>query len=136
MFASLHENPLYRLFVWLGLIVSLAIFVWLAANELSTPSFMQADDFVEYWSAARLNLSGGNSYDPKQLTPLQLQTGRLEGVPLMMWNPPWTLSLVMPFGLRSYPSGRALWLLLNIGSVFFCADWFWRFFDGSARYRC
>jgi len=135
MSASLHKKPLYRLFVWLGLIVGLAVFVWLAANELSAPSFMQSDDFVEYWSAARLNLSGGNPYDPQQLTPLQLQTGRWQGIPLIMWNPPWTLALVMPFGLRSYPSGRALWLLLNIVSVFFCADWFWRFFGGSVRYR-
>ena len=117
------------------LVSSLILLFLVISHSVIQLAWIEVDDFVEYWSAGFLNLTGGNPYDPLQLEPLQSQTGRTFGVPLMMWNPPWTLALVMPFGLRNYPSGRALWLLLNIGSVFFCADWFWRFFGGSARYR-
>ena len=40
MFVSLHEKPLYRLFVWVALIVGLAALVWLVVGRLSDLSFL------------------------------------------------------------------------------------------------
>jgi len=53
----------------------------------------------------------------------------------MMWNPPWTLALVLPFSLLPYLWSRTLWFLASVLATFFCADWLWRFYDGSERLR-
>ncbi|MEW5979811.1 MAG: glycosyltransferase family 87 protein [Acidobacteriota bacterium] len=75
------------------------------------------DDFVEYWSAARLLLNGGNPYSPEQLMEVQSQAGWLGPQPVMMWNPPFTLSLVLPFGWLDYYEARRLWLLLQLSML-------------------
>lgn len=133
---SFPDRPFYYRVLILGLLlVGVIILFHLAMEQLTDPRFLFFDDFVEYWSAGKLNLTRGNPYDPNQLETLQLQTGRVENVPIMMWNPPWTLTLVMPFGAFPYPMSRVLWLLLNIGIIFWGADWAWRFYGGSEKYR-
>jgi hypothetical protein len=75
--------------------------------------------------------------------PLEKGTGR-ETFPVdssgreaavMMWNPPWTLPVVMPFGLLDARVSQLIWLLLNLGVIVFCADWAWRYYQGPAGYR-
>jgi hypothetical protein len=61
------------------------------------------DDFVEYWSAGRLSLKGAYTYSPGELLALERQAGWRYGEPTPMWNPPWTLPLIMPFGIFDYP---------------------------------
>lgn len=57
------------------------------------------NDFVEYWAAAHLLWTTNNPYAPDQLFALQRTVGWAKEVPLLMWNPPWTLSFILPFGL-------------------------------------
>lgn len=125
----------YRVAVIGALVVALVVLFWLAADILARPSFMALDDYVEYWTAARLNMTGGNPYDPDQMEALQRQIGRAEQVPIMMWNPPWTLALLMPLSLFAYPSSRLLWLLLNLGAVMWCAGWLWTCYGGAPEKR-
>jgi hypothetical protein len=47
-----------------------------------------------------------------------------------MLNPPWAVSLVMPFSLLSYPISRLAWLLFSIGTILISARLFWRFYNG------
>ena len=65
------------------------------------------DDFIEYWAAAKLTLDGENPYDPALLLPLQLANGRATDEAVMMWNPPWSLAVVLPLGLAPRPRGAA-----------------------------
>jgi hypothetical protein len=131
-----NERPLYyQVLVLIILVIGLVIFLWLAMQKLSSPSFLFFDDFVEYWSAGRLNLTGGNPYDPEQLTPIQLQTGRINGIPIMMWNPPWTLTLVMPLSWLPYSIARLLWFLLHIVILFLCLTYAWSLFGGDPDYK-
>lgn len=88
-----------------------------------------ADDYVEYWAAGRLNLSGGNPYAADQLLPLERAAGRTAET-LMMWNPPYTLALVMPLALADYPLSRLLWLLLNAGAIMAATAWWWQLIGG------
>jgi hypothetical protein len=88
------------------------------------------DDFVEYWAAGRLNLEGSNPYSPEEMLPLELQTGRRYALPLLMYNPPWTLPLVMPFGVLNYPLSRLLWFAAQTALIFFCASYIWKFYHG------
>ncbi|MCX7670900.1 MAG: DUF2029 domain-containing protein [Anaerolineae bacterium] len=92
-----------------------------------------ADDYVEYWAAGRLNLTGGNPYAADQLLPLERAAGRTAEV-LMMWNPPYTLALAMPLALADYPLSRLFWLLLNIVAVMVATSWWWRLSGGPPRY--
>src|SRR5687767_1095716 len=54
-------------------------------------------DFVQYWSAGQQTLQGKDPYDPDQL--IVIQRTMYDGVrkTIMMWNPPWTLPLTLPF---------------------------------------
>src|SRR5262245_33102016 len=82
------------------------------------------DDFVEYWSASRLLLAGKNPYSTEELRVLQRPLTGSE-TPLIMWNPPWALSVLLPFGLLDYSASRWLWLILNLGLLLLSARWLW-----------
>ena len=88
------------------------------------------NDFIEYWSAARLTLDGKNPYSPELMFEIQKPAGWLEDRPLMMWNPPWALILVLPFGLLPYPIGQAFWLMLNLAALLISIDMCWRLYSG------
>lgn len=45
-----------------------------------------------------------------------------------MWNPPWTLSFILPFGLLNFTSGQFVWLLLQVGCVLISAQALWRLY--------
>ena len=69
LISSLRKTRYYRLFILLGLIICAAMIFWLGTSIVTTPKWLQIDDFVEYWAAGDLNLSGGNPYDPAQAAP-------------------------------------------------------------------
>ncbi len=93
------------------------------------------NDFVEYWAAARVLLAGGNPYSPPTILAAEASTGFAGKRPLLMWNPPWTLPLLLPFGALSYSQASAAWLLLNLVIVFACADFLWGMYGGDPHRR-
>lgn len=99
--------------------------------RLNRPEVLGIDDFVEYWSAGRLNVTGGNPYSPAELFLLQKSVGLSGDQPILMWNPPWTLTFVMPFGLISYAPARILWLITNTLVILGCAALLWSLYGGS-----
>lgn len=133
---SLRRKPYYKVLVWTGII--LGVFVLSQQVSLFTElDYIAVDDFVQYWASGRLMLQGGNPYDPNQMIELQNATGRtnyVEGTPALMWNPPWTMPLVMPFGLFSYGLARALWFLLHLLLVFSCSQILWHLYEGSNKH--
>jgi len=124
-----------RLLKWTLLIVWIGVAGWLTAY-LANRAVLPTDDFVEYWAASRLNMTGSNPYAPDELRVLETEAGWPEDEPVvMMWNPPWTLTLIMPLGLLSYRIGRVIWLALHFVLILLCADWAWCFYGGPARHR-
>src|SRR5258706_1290146 len=94
------------------------------------------NDFVEYWAAARLFVSGGNPYAPVQLLKLEQLVGWRESAPLLMWNPPWTLSFIWPLGLLDYNIAQFIWFVLHALIIFLGAQMLWRIYGGDAlRFR-
>lgn len=93
------------------------------------------NDFVEYWSAAHLLLSGRDPYSPAAMLQVELATGFQGKQALLMWNPPWALPFVLPLGLLSYSHASSLWLLLSLIVVFASADWLWRAYGGDPKRR-
>jgi hypothetical protein len=114
---------------------------WLILTQItpapagSSPTWLDVDDFVEYWAAGRLNLTGQNPYGADELLALQRQAGRDKANPLMMWNPPPVLTLVMPFGLLDYQPARLLWLLLSLTLVLVIAHHLWGAYGGPPKLR-
>jgi hypothetical protein len=119
--------------VWLALIVALAILAYQLSGLIARPGVL-ADDYVQYWAAGRLNLSGGNPYAADQLLPLERAAGRRTEV-LLMWNPPWTLALAMPLAMFSYPTSRLMWLILSIAMILTATNWTWTLLGGSTQKR-
>src|SRR5262245_14525538 len=116
------------------------ISVWLAgllhasmafAESSAMPSQTGVRDFVEYWAASRLFLQGGNPYSPVELGQLQRLVGASDIAPLIMWNPPWALSFLVPFGLLDFSTGQFCWLLFHILLILLSAQWLWRIYGDT-----
>lgn len=90
-------------------------------------------DFVEYWSSGRLNITGGNPYDPEQMLTMELSAGWNENEALMMLNPPWVLSYAMFFGIFNYTFSRFLCYLIQTCIIFLCSILIWRIYHGDKR---
>ena len=88
-------------------------------------------DFLEYWGAARLIVTGHNPYAPEELHALQVSIGMEKNRPLMMYNPPWTLFFLLPFGLLSVSTAWPLWLTVNTASLLLSAGLLWRLYGGA-----
>ncbi|GIW80218.1 MAG: hypothetical protein KatS3mg105_2025 [Gemmatales bacterium] len=129
--APRQTNPML---VAVALAATLVALVF-AVKQLATPGVLPVDDFCEYWAAGRLNAAGRNPYDPDLLFPIQKQVGWHADKAVMMWNPPWTLTIAMPLGLLDYHVARVLWLLLNIGLILMSADRLWFLYGGDPKLR-
>jgi hypothetical protein len=92
-------------------------------------------DFVEYWAAGRLNARGQNPYDPTGLHQCERLVSPHLTEAIMMWNPPWTLSIAMPFGLLPVRLAHWLWLTLQALVIAWSALWIWSRYNGSVRRR-
>ena len=127
-------NP-RRLFTAAGIALAAVLLVQQTRHLLTDPSVWPPDDFVEYWVAARLTLDGRNPYDPAQLLPLQRAAGRDTDEAIMMWNPPWSLAVVLPLGLIPAREAQLLWLVVNLAAVGYCGDRLWLLSGGSRDRR-
>jgi len=113
-----------------GLLVGVA--AWqLRAAMLAAPVV----DLVEYWSAAHLLVRGENPYSPVQMLAMEKTAGWTQADPLLMWNPPWALPFVAPMGGLSYHTTYLLWLVLNLGIMFVCANKLWEHYGGAREKR-
>jgi hypothetical protein len=115
-------------------IVGLAV-AFLTRFQQLGPDGLYLQDFVEYWAAGHLNVSGQNPYDPTLMGELERQVRPGLGDPVMMWNPPWTLTLTMPLGLLPCHWAHFAWLILSLTILLVGADFLWRFYGGNLRYR-
>src|SRR5262245_18402912 len=76
------------------------------------PYGLYFQDFVEYWAAGHLNATGQNPYDPALMAKVEQEVRPYLGQEVMMWNPPSTLTLVMPLGLFPCHWAHLIWLIL------------------------
>src|SRR5690348_14084597 len=127
-------NP-RRLLTAAGIAVAAVVLYGQIRHLLADPTVWPPDDFVEYWAAARLTLDGENSYDRAQLLPLQRAAGRDTDKAVMMWNPPWSMAVVLPLGLLPAREAQLLWLFVNLAAVGFCGDRLWLLLGGSRERR-
>lgn len=81
------------------------------------------NDFIAYWSAARVTALGGNAYDPATIQNVQVATGYGSEEPVQVWNPPWTPVLFLPLALLPLMWARALWAVVSMGMLWVAGYW-------------
>ena len=135
--SAIRKKRLYRIVIWILLILCVVILIRLAPS-LSSAKYLPSDDFVPYWSSGRLNIQSEDPYDPLNTERLQIAAG---GDPSgsytisIVLNPPWAVSIIMPFGLLNYPISRFLWLIFSIALVLISTLLLWRIYDGDPKHR-
>lgn len=118
----------------LALIAALAMLLMQLGSSSRGLTALPLYDFIEYWAAGRLNLQGENPYDSARIEELERSVSADSQV-ILMWNPPWTLALVMPLGLFDCQVAHLLWLCANLLILIWCSDTLWRLYGGSAEHR-
>ncbi|HNS51335.1 MAG TPA: DUF192 domain-containing protein [Anaerolineae bacterium] len=125
-----------RSLLLLALTAALVI-LWLQSPQLYLPGFgaLGSDDFVQYWSAGRLLIQGGDPYDPDALLDVQRMARSSREAAVRMWNPPWTLALFIPFALLPFGLAALAWMLLQLALILTCGLVLWRYFaPGDGRF--
>jgi len=115
---------------WLLLIAVFVVLGWDVTN-LSRSSILQTNDFVQYWSAGKLLLSGGNPYSPRQLLELERSLKRNGDTALIPFSPPWALTFMAPLALIEPHRSRLLWLWATLMMVGASIEWSWRLYGGG-----
>ena len=129
------KGSIRQLPAWLALALALATLLALVASSVGWNPHADLQDFVEYWAAGRLNSHGHNPYDPTRLYEIERTVSPRLTEAIMMWNPPWTLALAMPFGWLPAQTSHALWIALQLTALLVSVDWLWRLYGGPAQYR-
>jgi hypothetical protein len=122
-----------RLIKNLFLLIIIAILLSILWIIYSKSNIFPKDDFIEYWSSGRINLTGGNPYDPIQMYTIEQSAGWTENEALMMLNPPWTILFAMFLGIFSYPVSRFLCFIVQLIIICMCTTVLWRIYSGEKR---
>lgn len=91
-------------------------------------------DYAAYWTGSRLLLAGRNPYDPAAVIALEKPFGVNVFSPLIVRNPPWVLTVILPAGLPSYMTGRILWLFLQVILTIWVVRILWRLYGGGREF--
>jgi hypothetical protein len=134
---SITENKkIYRVVVWFLLFCSMFVLIRLAP-VLVKPEILPSDDFFHFWAAGNLNLQEKDPFDPQIIDQLRIQQGSapVKTLSPVTLNPPWAISLLMPFGLLRYPISRFVWLIFSIVLILLSAQMLWRIYSGNSKQR-
>ena len=120
---------------------SMQNFVWMATIILSVVIlFPKLDqnvlvDFGSSWSAARLLCHGANPYDVRSLLRMEKTTGWVLSEAVVPWNPPWALSIMIPFSFLPFVYAKWVWTAVNGFLILALADYWWRLYGGTLEHR-
>jgi hypothetical protein len=131
-----NKKYIYQVVLWALLIISIILFTRIAPI-LTVTHYINNDDFVRYWAGGKLNVHGENPYELARIIKLQEEVGVAESevTNAIVLNPPWAITLLMPFGLLDYYVGRLSWLFLSIALILLSAVILWRIYSGNPKHR-
>lgn len=89
-------------------------------------------DFAEYWASGRLAVRGESPYDKDRVRALEHAAGR-PGEPVLMYNPPWALTFVLPLGLLDAPAAHLAWQLAQVLALLLTAHLLGGAYGGPGR---
>lgn len=95
--------------------------IWLIRGPIPIPthSGIAKGDFRGYWSASYLLSQSQNFSDTDLLFDIERSKAGWDGdFVIKTWNPPWLLSLLLPYTFFSFDRAAWLWFITNITLVF------------------
>jgi hypothetical protein len=92
-------------------------------------------DFAAYWTSGYLLLNGDNPYSSEKILTVQKSLGWTENKPLVIYNPPWVLTFLIPFCMSDFTTNKIIWLICMLSLMMFSADRLWLIYGGSRQSR-
>ena len=129
-FKRLWGKQWFRLVVLGGLVLASVVLLVFVLRQSEPGRLLEVGtvDFTQYWAAARLLLQRQNPYDAVLLLAAERAAGWAKHEPILMWNPPWTLALALPYAALPFGTAAKAWLITNILLVLACGVLLWRAF--------
>ena len=131
------KKSVYKAILWILLIISTLLLIHLSPI-LFKPEVLPSDDFFHYWASGNLNIQGKNHFDPLIIEQLKIQAGSLpsnSNMTAITLNPPWAISILMPFGMLSFRVSRFVWLIFSIALLLLSSQLLWRIYSGNPKQR-
>ncbi len=122
---------------WL-VVAALAATVALLAVQaawLPAPGRLPLYDYVAFWAAGRLNQEGHDPYDTDRLAAVERAADPGLHDVLVMWNPPWTLTLTGPFSRFDSHSSHLFWIFFQFAALVAGVELAWRVCGGDPARR-
>jgi hypothetical protein len=124
-----------KLFDWRLVVVAVALVAVLAMDS-PLPARIGVFDFRAYWTASYLLGRGENFADEALIFQVQKeQTGLSHDWPVMTWNPPWLLAMLLPYTLVSFRQASWWWLITNVTLLFIASVMVWQTHAKTERAR-
>jgi hypothetical protein len=92
-------------------------------------------DFAGYWSSGHILLQGGNPYSVENLLAIELSLNLPQKEPVLIYNPPWVLTFLLPFSILEFSLSKLIWLACILALIFYCADRLWLIYGGHKEAR-
>jgi hypothetical protein len=135
---SFTKHPkVYRIGSWILLIAGILILVKLSPT-LTKPEVLPSDDFTHTWASEKLLINGENPYDAMRIEQLKSTSGvptSTLNTPSITLNPPWLITLMLPFGLLDYSASRLLWLITSIILILVSSVMLWGMYSNHPKQR-
>ncbi|HEX9201422.1 MAG TPA: glycosyltransferase family 87 protein [Acidobacteriaceae bacterium] len=96
-------------------------------------SALPLNDFMTYWAAGRLFLSGSNPYSSTSMFAIERSLSWSYAQPLIMLNPPWTLPLIALLGVLPFETAHVAWVGVSLVLEAISSVALWRYFGGEKR---
>lgn len=96
-------------------------------------------DFIAYWSAGQLLITGENPYDRSAVLERETPEGLTGHRSISVRNPPWALWLMLPLGFFSASTAWVLWMTICIGALMLSIRGCWHLYgagDPGAKSLC
>jgi len=123
-----------RVLLWM-IIAALMAWILLQKPLAQLSRIAVYSDFMGYWAATRLFLSGSNPYDHSALSAIFSRHGRSITQGFITFATPWSFLLLCPFAILNLTIGRLLWFLLSCLVMVASSEFMWRRLGGPERYR-
>lgn len=130
---SNRKTPRWLLWLLISIIFLTTGYLLLILN----PIVVRYGDYVQYWAAGRLTIAGENPYSADLVLGLRNEANVSLNIPVeiqsMILYPPWSLPLLIPFGVFNYEMSRFLWFIFQLVISFFAAIIIWNMYKGPKK---
>jgi hypothetical protein len=116
---------------WIVLLVCVAPLIALQATLLFTQKAIY--DFIFYWAAGQLFLSGGHPYTESAMRSIVLAHGGNPAWPVMTFCPPWGMPFIAIITILPFRTAQALWFGISLSLSGLSAIGLWLYFGGESR---